>query len=228
MLPFADKCFCISPSIGVDVLKEEDIRRFQRDLLRFQYLSSREESGRRILEQITGKPAERLIDPTMYVDASEWEKIERKPSGFNAKNYIFCYTLGQTEIEKTDIAKQIRNRFHCEICSVYDERHENTIIAGPEEFIWLIHHSVFVLTDSYHASVFSILFHKDFLICKRSGGDSDMNTRFETLLGVFDIRSKPYVEGERVEIPEINYDRVEEILKKERQGMKDYLARCFG
>ena len=226
-LPFADKCFCISPSIGVDVLSGKDARRFKRDLPRFQYLSSREESGKRILEELTGRRVERLIDPVMYVDVSEWKKIERKPSGFNMENYIFCYTLGLTEIEKTDIAKQVRKRFNCEICRIYDERHENTVIAGPEGFVWLVHYSRFVLPASYHASVFSILFHKDFLICKRSGGDH-MNTRFETLLSVFDIKNKLYSDGEKVEIPETDYNHVEDILKKERRRMKDYLTRCFG
>lgn len=55
-----------------------------------------------------------------------------------------------------------------------------------------------------------------------------MNTRFETLLSVFDIKNKLYSDGEKVEIPVTDYKHVEEILKEERRRMKDYLTRCFG
>ena len=228
LLPFTEKRVCISPSIGVGEISEDGKRRFEQELPYFKHLSVREESGKRILEGVTGRKVERLIDPTMYIDVAEWEKIEKRPSGINTDKFIFCYTLGKDKIDKTDIAKQIKAQFACGIYSIYDERHENTIIAGPQEFIWLVHHSSYVLTDSYHAAVFSILFHKEFMIFRRGGGALDMNTRFETLLNVFGIENKTHMDGQPVEYPNINYGHVDHILQEERRKMKDYISICFG
>lgn len=227
LLPFAKNRVCISPSIGVDHMEPEYERRLQKELPKFKNLCAREESGKRILERITGRNVDRLIDPTMYIDAAEWEKLENKPKNFDQEKYIFCYNLGSHEIEKSKIAHSLKEKYNCDICSIYDERHENKIIAGPEEFIWLIHHSSFVLTDSFHAAVFSLLFHRDFIICHRGGSDLDMNTRFETLYSVFHIDAEPYVEARPYEIKSIDFNEVDRLLLHERLKMKNYLDKSF-
>lgn len=227
LLPFAKRRACICPSIGVEVLKEEDAKRFSRELKYFRFLSTREESGKRILENLLNRKVVRLIDPTMYLSSEVWAKMEKKPKGFHSRKYIFCYNLGTEEIAKSDIARSIKKKYQCNICSIYDEKHENTILAGPEEFIWLLHHAKFVISDSYHAIVFSILFHKDFLVYEREGGGPNMSTRFETLLTLFGFNDKYYKKEKRYNIDNYDFSKAEKILDRERKRMKGYLDQCF-
>ena len=65
----------------------------------------------------------------------------------------------------------------------------DVFLTTPDEFIWLIHHAEYVLTDSFHASVFSIIFQKSFLVYQRIAAekDNDMSSRIDTLLSKFNL-----------------------------------------
>ena len=59
---------------------------------------------------------------------------------------------------------------------------------GPNEFLWLIKNAEMVITDSFHATVFSIIFQKDFTVVQRIG-EGDTFDRIDTLLKNFDINT---------------------------------------
>lgn len=226
LLPFSKKRLCITPSIAITEIDDAVKKRFKKELVFFNDISIREEKGKKMLEQLTGREVVRLIDPTMYVEVDEWKKIEKRPQKFKENSFIFSYTLGAQDIEKTEIARKIKTEMKCEICSIYDDKKENKIIAGPSEFIWLIHNSKFVITDSFHAVVFAILFHKPFLIYKRKDELKDMSSRYETLLDLFEFSNKIYDDCD-VNIIDYDFEKSEFILQEERNKMKEYLDRIF-
>lgn len=132
-----------------------------------------------------------LLDPTLLINAASWKGIARENTLVKEK-YMFCYFLGLTE-EKRNSAISFAKKHGLKIISIPyllekynaldDGFSEERFPVGPAEFLNLILHAEFVLTDSFHASVFSILFNKRFRVFGRSSGKDNMNSRIDTLLG---------------------------------------------
>ena len=88
--------------------------------------------------------------------------------------------------------------------------------AGPSEFIWLFDHADLILTDSFHACVFSFLFNKPFLVYDRNWTECSMNSRLDTLLKKFHLERKYASSGLGNNIWEHNYEEGYKQLEKER------------
>lgn len=142
----------------------------------------REFAGAEIVRVLSGQDAEVVLDPTMLMDVERWSQIERRPN-IKGINGGFClkYVLG-VDGAATDIV----NRCVREGLDLIDLTDSN-LAVGPSEFVWLIHHSTLVCTDSFHATVFSLLFHKRFVIYEREGSAANMSSRFDTLNELFGI-----------------------------------------
>lgn len=182
LLSFSNNRICLSPSFGVADIESINREKYKEALLKFDKLSVREESGVRLINDIVGRSAELLVDPTMAIDRSVWESLEKKPKNFNIEEYIFSYTLGDLTEKRKNIIDSLQKKYGWKHVEIFDDLKENKYIVGPSEFLWLIHHAKFIITDSFHASVFSVLFEKHFLVIPRVGGKMTMYGRIETLL----------------------------------------------
>ena len=132
------------------------------------------------------------MDPTLLLERSDWEKIEKKPGGFDeSAPYIFCYFLGANEeyIEYVDCLKKLTSLpivlVTCTELKVF--RDYGDIVydgVGPGEFVHLVHHADYVCTDSFHGTVFSIIYGRRFFTFKRYKDESKAseNSRVYTLL----------------------------------------------
>lgn len=95
LLRFADDAqkLTILPSFGFDKVPPEYVQTFREGLKGFQYLSCREESGKVLIKELTGRDAVVLLDPTMLINVDEWLKILRRPINFVDGDYILIYML---------------------------------------------------------------------------------------------------------------------------------------
>lgn len=243
LLTFAkpEQKVCISPSFGVDALPKEWKPWFKEHLLSFPMLSVREEAGARIIKELTGRDALVTIDPTLMLDKEDWRKISAKPSGVDCeKTYILTYFLGK----RLDGMDQVLDRFSKQIGAeaVYhlmDTSQPELYVADPSEFIYLIDHAALVLTDSFHACVFSFLFGKPFLCYDRlgsvdaEGNDMNMGSRMQTLFDKFDLERK-HVGGRcgmgediTENLLECDYSSGWEALEWERGKLIDFLKKAM-
>ena len=133
------------------VFSEDSVNIFREGLPKFDFVSFREKRGAEMYFEIMGKKAEILLEPVMYVSKEHWRSLEKCPKGFENRSYIFEYFI--------------------------DENREQWSV---EEFLYLIDHAEKVVTNSYHACVFAIIFGKPFKIVERKG--IAMQSRFDTLL----------------------------------------------
>lgn len=180
------KRLCMSASFGVEKIPEDKKRVFIEALNGFGSISVREDTGRLILKDLINREAEVLVDPTLALDTNEWEKIEKRPKRFPDEVYILCYFLGGFVEEDWTSMVRFAEMNNCKIYDIMD--HTSDLYGiGPEEFLWLIHHSAGVLTDSFHGCVFSIIYGKPFFAFKRRGRNDYMFSRIETLLGKFNL-----------------------------------------
>lgn len=140
----------------------------------FDALSFREDSITNRFEQITGRHCETSLDPTLVADANLWEPLLNNK--WARKKYVLLYHVGgPKDVINTMTAKarQIAEEQNIELIDA------SRYLYSPSDFVSLIRYATYVITASFHAMVFSIIFQKQFCVV-RTGQASDV--RFETLL----------------------------------------------
>ncbi len=161
------RCIAYAPSMGTDSLDEKYIPLFQKEISPFHRLSMREKSGAAYLSQYIGRELAHVSDPVLLLSHGEWEALaaERPIKG----KYIFCYFIGNVPAMR-EFAVSMRKRTKYPLV-VVDMSLRNVLFinhkrysAGPLDFLSLIRHCEYVCTNSYHAVMFSLIFHKRFWV----------------------------------------------------------------
>ena len=99
---------------------------------------------------------------------------------------------------------------------------------GPEEFVNLIRHARYVCTDSFHGSVFSILYHKQFISFNRYGdGMNSRNSRLDTLFRNIGIDRRFHGDLFTEITSEIDYDAVDDKLEVLRRRSDRFIRRAL-
>lgn len=191
-VPDNKKKISYSASIGKSRLDKNEKAQMYPYLKRLDYISLRETQLQAEISKDIQKEVEVVCDPAMLLNRKQWDKI-KKPS--DLKNYIFVYLLGDDENQRrlaTQFAKKKELQivfipytlrlFRLKKISQFGDIQPDNI--DPAGFIGLIENAEYVITDSFHASVFSILYHTDFYVFERKGGEGDenMGSRLHTLL----------------------------------------------
>lgn len=219
---------CFSPSFGISEIGEEWKDWFTKNLNDMPYLSVREEAGAKIIKKLTGRTAEVLIDPTLMLDSTEWKRLERKPKYIECdEKYIFTYLLGELTSEMQQKTKDIANEYNCQVINMHELIYDKSKNIGPSEFLYLINHAFIVLTDSFHASVFSFLFEKPFLLFARAGANNGMLSRMDTLMHTFGLERKYVNSGIDNDLLECDYFYGFKQLEKEREKVNKFLDKAF-
>ena len=222
LLSFADpsKRVCFAPSFGFDYLPENMKTWFRENLMQFPYLSVREDAGAKIIKDLTGRDASVLIDPTMLLDKTTWRMFEEKPKRVK-EGYVLTYFLSsKCDLAKKDLKNIKGDRTVYELLNPDD----NIIRSvDPCGFLWLFDHADVILTDSFHACVFSFLFNKPFVVYNRNWDDGNMNSRLETLLHKFHLERKYANSGLQNDIWEHDYEEGYKQLEIEREKAMNFL-----
>lgn len=223
------KKISFSSSFGTDLLDEEYKPSFKEELSNFNHISVREDSGKKIIEDLTGrKDVEVLIDPTMLLIAEEWDEISKKPKQLKTKKYILSYFLGdQSESRRKEIEK-IAKENNCQIINILD-KNDPFYTCGPSEFLYLEKHAFLICTDSFHSSVFAILYNRPFVVFEREQkGIANMNSRLDTLINKFKLKNRRY-NGINITNENLNHDYSEayKILEMERKKSIDFLNKAM-
>lgn len=226
-----------STSFGISSIPKRYIEKYQKFLKRINHLSVREESGIRIINEISNLKAEIVCDPTMLLTREEWEEVAIKDRIVKEK-YILCYFLGNN-IEHRKFAEKLKKKTGYKIVSLNhaDEYVKYSDIfadiapydIGPREWINLIKNAEYVCTDSFHGTVFSILFNKIFFDFRRHNkkNKNSTNSRIDTLLNIAGISKERILKGnenvEDVISYKIDYDNVNKRIGKLRDKSKKWL-----
>ena len=223
-LPFKNDCkISLSASFGVDDIERSgDIARWLKD---FKALSVREEAGAKIIKKVCGRDAAVLIDPVLMLSSEEWNAIAKKPKKMNDGPYVLTYFLSPMCDKAKVLFDKLKKNYA--VVSLNDEKDLIAKYAGPSEFVYLFRNASLVLTDSYHACIFSFLFDKPFLVYDRNWTNSKMNSRLITFFDKFHLERK-YAESKTLnDLWEHDYRESYELLKDERKKAFDFLDSCF-
>lgn len=219
-----------------------EIPKFQHEatgkyLDRFYKISVREQKGKEIVDTLSHNTAEVVADPTMLLTREEWEKeISEDISASTEENkkraemggYIFCYFLGSNS-DARKAAMDLKKKTNLPIITLrhMDEYVETDELFGDEapynvdanDFIRYIANADYVCTDSFHCTVFSILFHKQFMTFYRFAHSSKTgrNSRIDSLFEITKISKERIFSGQIDNIfNDIDWVIVDEHVKKMR------------
>ena len=229
-----EKRIAYAASIGVDRIPKDLTDTYVGYLESLKAISMREDRGASIVYDLTGKSVPVVLDPTMLLTEQAWTELEKKPNYKVKKQFLLTYFLGALSAERQAFSQNIADKYDLQwiaLDSEWVEKPQNLAhyMTTPDEFIWLVHHCRLMLTDSFHGSVFSILFGKPFRTFTREDDNLDMGSRLDTLFGSLGIGD--WCRGSVQEDPDHifykNYSSVPAVLERERQFALDYLKNAL-
>lgn len=223
-------------SFGVSSIPTYQRKRTAKYLNRFQSLSTREIAGSKIIEELTGKKVKVVCDPTLLLSKEEWEDNIPNKKVIDEK-YIFCYFLGDNE-EHRKTARRLKEMTGYKIvsCPFLDNYVEFDKDFGDiqmfdmdaEDFVNLIRHAEYILTDSFHGSVFSILHEKKFMTFNRfAEGSNSRNSRIDSLCSLLGLEDRRFIDNVEAVNSEIDYNQVKEKLIQLRNNSLEYLKNAL-
>lgn len=226
LLDFSDKAikYSYAASFGINDIPSKDKEMFKNELKKFESISVREDAGKEILKNFK-IDCDVHIDPTLLVNSEKWESLSVKPNGFNSEKFIFLYFLGNIDEDYLSAIRDFAKKNECDIIDYFN--YKETL--SPSEFLYLERNAYLICTDSFHSSVFGLIFKKPFVVFERkSKGMVKMNSRLETLLNKFKIDNRKF-SGKEIskENYEVNYEDADKILKREIEKSEEYLEKII-
>lgn len=216
-----------SASFGINELPDNKKEYAKRNLKTFKAISVREDAGKKIIEDLLPETKVTvLIDPTMMLTADEWDKVSEKPEQLKYSKYILNYFLGDISKERKAEIERIAKENNCEIINILDPKSE-FYKTGPSEFLYLEKNAFLICTDSFHSSVFAILYNKPFLVFKREDNRVNMNSRIETLLSKFKLDNREFAGKITDKDLKCDYSEAYKILEEERIKSFDFLKQSL-
>lgn len=226
-----------SPSLGATNINESPRAEEYAVLLeRFDALSCREVNGKKWLEQLTGRNVELIADPTMLLKQDGWvtqiQKTLRNPI---RGDFIFYYAFSYSA-ENNKCIQNIAEANNLKVIVIDAkqwfikglDRYKNFVLCketGPNAFLNLMKDSKYVITTSFHGTVFSLLFHKQFVyINSKNHEPTDDRTSF--LLEQMNLMDH-YIYSELVTLQKldepIDYDKIDKRIEVIRDKANFYL-----
>ena len=167
--PLGSRRISYASSFSVSQIDEPYYSQYTKYLLKYQYLSVRESSGKTLIKQMLGKDSSLVLDPTLLITSEQWIKFaSSKIDRWFGKHYILVYLLNyafHAEECVKDIVEKIRRNTGLDVIVISTKQttidSTKTIIdVGIEEFIHLFSNAEYVVTSSFHGTAFAINFGK--------------------------------------------------------------------
>ena len=220
------KRVCYAPSFydrNMKNIKADGLYEIHKNsLLAFRKLCCRESNGCELIKEISGRDALHVLDPTLLLTADYYRKIAVKPKYNVPEHFVLLYMIGGSSKENECVIQHFKKSLPIiDICNPDDlERY----LTAPDEFLWLMDHADFVLTDSFHGHAFCVIFKKKFISFTKRG---DTSNRIGSLLSALGITNRVYNKDGKIPEGEIDYDSVYEKLDAMREISLNYLKECL-
>lgn len=213
-------------------------------LNRMDFISVREYETQTFLNTLINKKVAKVVDPTLLISEDKWNDIAA--DRIIEEPYLFAYLLG-ANIQHREAIHEYAKKLQLKIVTLpcIDPYNQELLKAdsnfgdirlyriGPKEFISLIKHADYIFTDSFHGTVFSLIYHKCFYaFCRyRDSEDNSMNTRMYSLLDSVALRTRLLSDTKKLsknELTEkINYGEVDNKLMRYRKESYDFLREAL-
>ena len=221
-----NKKIAYAPSLAHTSFDDRVLEEMCEYIEKFDGISVREESGKEILKNNIDKNIVVTLDPTMLLEEHDYKEIEVKP--VFSKPYIFVYMLEKDDPSLIEYVYKISREKNLDIVYI----HLNNIFSGKHthnvygckvgEFLWYIRNAHYVVSNSFHATVFSIIYKKNFCTFKTEKSYS----RMVGLLNSLGLENRIYQEEFLIE-NNINYKEVRDKWNVLKKPSADFLTKSI-
>lgn len=214
-------------SFGSIEYPEEKLPLLQEKLNIFNGISVRENGGIQILKKINIRDAKLLPDPVLLLDEDSFIfPVTQKVRQSTEPDYIFIYALQSNQKSMSNHINWIQEETGLETINTKDSKY---FFSSIEEWLHYHRYSKFVLTNSFHGVLFSLIFKKKFLVFPIEGLLAGMNDRLFTLLDTFDLKDRLVEGSSKKELisklnSDINWEKVKEKNSLLRSEAHQYLS----
>lgn len=231
-LPFLErknKIVSYGTSIGASDIPERIIQEFTESLEQFSAISVREEIAKEIINGLLpNKPVSVVLDPVFLMGRKYWMKYGKAKKRDQIVYYFFnSENINQAQNILNDIgANDYRIKKICGGISLKDYLSPQIGVcmsASPEQLLRIISSSKLALTDSFHCTAMSIIYHTPFVVFLSGNPGSD--ARIVQLLHVCGLESRIYFE--KFKLNEIDWDDVDKRIEECSIYSRDYLTKAI-
>ena len=220
-------------SIGDCSLVEKYSKEYKDKISIIDYISVREFDAQKMLKKLLkNDDIQVVLDPTLLLESKKWDNYL---DNYVGEKYILAYVVSPDE-EYMKIVNYLAKKTGLKIIYFDTINHgyeksvecESAYEKGPFDFVKLIKNAEYVVATSFHATAFSIIYHKKFFIIphRKTGA------RVTNLLNMLNIKGRnfqSYDEFKNVDFSfETNWNNVDKILKKKREESIDWLYDAIG
>lgn len=220
-------------SIGLSSLPESINQQYIKWLNDYDYISVREQEAVNMLSKGISKTIHKVVDPTLLMDKQFWERLAVVKPEFVHEKYVFCFTLSYLSELHSYLKKYAKEKgmkyvyiVHAFQDAPYTNKDKNVIgliDISPEEWLGLIQNAEEIFTNSFHGTVFSLIFEKKFYSYIPS--NNKRGSRIVNVLEMIKLKNHIIYDIKNF-IPQeerINYDAVNKILQEERKKGEAFL-----
>ena len=227
-VPKGKLCLSYAASIGLSNIPANEIDETKLLLDKFEFLSLREDKGVELVRELGRTDAVQCLDPTLLMSKEEWSLYA--DDSYKGKEYVLTYNLHHDpEIDKC--AKAIASKYHLQIRNISYNWHD-IVRHGHldwcptiEGFLGLIKNAKYVVADSFHATAFSIIFEKPFVVITPEVASSRLSSLLK-MLGLDDHNINKFTSVKVIEQP-IDYIRVKSIIATKQRESISFLNKAF-
>lgn len=202
MLDFgkAAKRISLATSMGNYIFTDEDAALARRCLSRFGAISVRERHAKEQVDAVTGGDAFVCLDPTLLLTAEDWRNFARKPRGVEDEKYLLIFTVDNRPERAWRVWDCHARELGVPVYRIANSRvpvsRVDKTLRGmtPREFVWLVDHAAYVVTDSFHGTAFSLNLETPFTVIPNKRGNNvrmiellelvGLSKRFDDLTGM--------------------------------------------
>lgn len=216
-------------SIGLNDIPIDLVNIYKNNLSSYYAVAVREEEGKKLLKKRCGIDATVVLDPTLMLSVDIYKKMQRYVKGIKGK-FIYCYFLNKEHKYREKVEEYAR-KHNLQIVGSSDKKADSEWMnrltnIGADQFLWLINNAETIFTDSYHGSIFSLLFHKNLWIFTRFAEESPIcqNSRIRQLQNNFNLSQRIITENSNFDdINKIDYKYFENRLAELKSESLVYL-----
>lgn len=218
----------IASSLGSHCYSEREQQEVAGYLSSLDAISVREAHAVEQIAPLVDKLVFRCLDPTLLLDRSYWRAFSRKPEGFSGdERYILVFNLASRSDAEMALWKRLSSETQLPLWRInnntYKDKVFDRLLLGmtPEEFVWLVDHASYVITDSFHGTAFSVNMGTPFVSMEPIRGN---RARIVDLLDLIGLQDRMLEEdSDRLPSIEMDYTAADLSLDAERVRCMEWI-----
>lgn len=179
---------------------------FEHEILKFQYSSAREKQVADVITRQIHDTIPIVLDPVLLLSANEWQETLSLESDLTEQQVLTYFLTPQNDKVKK-ITSDILSQYQLNLVAFNDETQPENFVRNPRAFVQEIKSSRLVVTDSFHAVVFAIIFKVPFIVVPREDGQK-MNERIEQLFHLLDLQPRWLSDVTQANIFKVDFEPV--------------------